>query len=1532
MATVTEAVNNMFGAKVFRTTYQDLNGQDWSLHIRTNQPLYKGVEFGYEATSDIHYVRYVHTDTSGGVPGSYGYVYKEDTGKAFKTSGDATTYFLANYTDYESYVEITEDISTATYSGQFDLVQPGLNIRWEGAVDGEEPILGSALTFSALLSHAQADIIEEALLLTEGNCIAMVYKGNDLFWYGYALPEQFKVTVDEGKVLADFAFTDGLALLENRPWLDLQDDVWASGISCIKALGFALYRNPSFQQWDNVTATSEPFIEVYGAPKPVRGVDEVFELDLDGDGVKENVTFGADFKDWDLDNGEPLNHINFHATSMYRLDRKEKHSTIKDAPNCRFVLENILRALGLRICMFNGRWVVFNPNMLHNAVTPKRHIYAWGDNTSEDLIYQGPVQDREYLRSALGLRLLVDNYEGPLVRGYRLADATEQDFYPNSLGHISLTELDNFANGGAVVAKVLYDQSGSANDAYCPLNSSGTAFDYFAAPILHDGATAYTSGPQGRPSMYFDGTNNYMTFYSPIFTGNEARTVLAWVNPDDESATSGYNPVYSSPSVSTSNGTAWAMTIEDTRLAVRLFGNETFNPSLADTSVNHLYTITLPGGGQIQDHEAYQNGTLLTQQSAGQPTTLVDTEDAGIAYLGAYWVNAANAAPSFFFKGHMCEMYFYATQKTGTQVNDFYNDIGDYINNNYIQTTTVNGPVLIDYDYDTDYAFKTIEEFGSVANGAVKAYSLPAANVKITHAAAGGDFLYLGGRYRSGATLEAEIRHQQALRIVGYVNDSPSTPSPQTDSYYNGSDNRVDYGYSDQDDYLIDVTNEGLKPVVGDNGETTVGYRTGEGYHGGYMLGNYNWSYRQPLRDHFARTYNGRYIGIPSETIENIDLEAGDSLKIKYGAQFALRSSQEAKGRYVGCTPVHRMRVEVTDYAGNKYRLNRKVITYDWTAEEGSRKITIDTSTFPGNGADTVAIPDYYFVKDYEGDAVWLAEQDAGYLDAWYETMAPHGDNEWSGSEGLGLTSPEALQDRGFAPMFTKPETTSDGGIKLVYAGDENNRYFVTVSEVDIELPGIVGETGFHTLYVEYGTEVWHAESGPYSEYERINGSWSIDGTGAHEHWGGLGTLTSRSLWRSANADGTGAYVKLAAVQDTRYINDEKFGFKDGILPGIEYLDFKDTPVVFMSGVVAGSVVAHSGELDKSTSITSFAQGGLGKTAKDLGTTVLGARYTSYRGNLLRRLTSHLMNSAGQIKPVGYHKIEWKPAGATDTYDNLHAENKIFTSLHELVTWQHLNMFGYVKPQYSFSILTTTGAANSGPPAPYLPITSEVFSPGTVKSFLPSSVNWTLGTGTQLSTLELKTYPERPAIHAGGGDVVDVDSIPDDVVASFDAAGANAQSLAWNKPIVNASGNATNDTFASMLSTGQQTLNYWTERPVNIQFGQPSNAGFQVEKAGTYQVNVKTLFKSVSTGTQDVKLLMARNGTTELLMDSHDMEPTDTRTFRGSAVVHFDAGDVITFVADNPGSTSLQYRWQPEDSFASIACLRLDELLLYSRK
>jgi hypothetical protein len=745
-------------------------------------------------------------------------------------------------------------------------------------------------------------------------------------------------------------------------------------------------------------------------------------------------------------------------------------------------------------------------------------------------------------------------------------------------------------------------------------------------------------------------------------------------------------------------------------------------------------------------------------------------------------------------------------------------------------------------------------------------------------------------------------------------------------------------------------------------------------YYGGLdAMGSNPWWSTAYNNSKFA--YNGRYIGHHPQENDDLNLEAGTQVEFSIGGKLKL-TPEELEGNnwrefqsFIGCQPVFRARVEVEDKEGNKWRLFRPVRTYDhWGSDKTSEhRIPLDNhkpsgsgwddfdheewkntveygsigslnsaltgypvglyimvnafntaATYYWNGSNTtfyskarVDSLSYYAKKqDDNGDPTfgnWIPHPDntAGttgstteqWEDAWYEALGM--DGESSAEHNSWDYEPTQLTYHGWQPMLTKYTTEEDDDSndvyeKLKFDASEGRDECYVVSKFTAGLPGTIGETEIRKMTVETGLEIFSASQGPRPQTQDAT---YPNGRFAKTPVDDDGKLTALAILRTANADGSGGYCN--------YHNRQHYARLSTAIESMGVVQFS-----------AKTTNGNSGTI----SYKSFANGGVGEEALSLGKTVLGSRYVNNVGTHLGKITGYLMDDDGNLDQVGYWKLKWRHHHDGDSLATAIANNKVFTSLHELVTWDWLNYWGFVRKKLMVDVLPTQYMNVSGPIAPHLPLQQDNLLDtqfGISSKVMPGKVSWSMAGGNKFDGLELYEYtPLRPDT-VGEGTTGAIDgTLPPKPVKNPNYTPTN--------PVLGVTG-ADNATFFSFPGVWGQMAgaSFWADPTANFDIGWDETYGsVEILRAGAYTFTAGIRVKpnvvgnhpylEVHTGT--TSNFTVSGATLKCVLDSDTTGGDANResVLKGSRTIYLTPGTFVKVVvrsdAGTAGSTGVMQR------------------------
>ena len=442
--------------------------------------------------------------------------------------------------------------------------------------------------------------------------------------------------------------------------------------------------------------------------------------------------------------------------------------------------------------------------------------------------------------------------------------------------------------------------------------------------------------------------------------------------------------------------------------------------------------------------------------------------------------------------------------------------------------------------------------------------------------------------------------------------------------------------------------------------------------------------------------FDGRYIGPDSAEITNVDLEAGETISIEMGGYVENGRLDE----HIGNTYVFHHRIELTQDDGTLYRLRRHVITQDrWTDTGTERKTTIDGSN---SDVDKTWAGDMdYYIKEYD-TMEWVEEGDVTaneWEDCWYEVMSFHPSTTKTEGDNLATANIDALPFYGHAPMGTRYD--AEDGILTV---DKENRFAYVKADLQVELPGNVGQDEFTTLYTECGISKFDAQNGP-----RPQG----------------GFAGEASVFSSRKADGT----------TRKKTTGSDLGSNGGAAATHE--------MPYTMGW--NKFVIRYGEQGEKNSIDSYSDGGTGTRTYDAGSSRLGSRFVftnpEYKGRIK---VEHQIDSTTN-DPVTF-ATQWRPS-----YQE-HVGDLYYDSLHDMVSYNYLNWLGYVRSRFVGSWVKHPGTTQGGCPAPFLPLVTRCLDPDNAVRVMPYRMSWTLAQGFQVECIEITdSYEKDHEVFETGG-------------------------------------------------------------------------------------------------------------------------------------------------------------------------------------
>lgn len=589
----------------------------------------------------------------------------------------------------------------------------------------------------------------------------------------------------------------------------------------------------------------------------------------------------------------------------------------------------------------------------------------------------------------------------------------------------------------------------------------------------------------------------------------------------------------------------------------------------------------------------------------------------------------------------------------------------------------------------------------NVLNGASKGYTMPIAEVYLTHEEGGSDDLYADGWF-----LNPEIRH------VSFTNGGLYTNTGQPSEW--GSNAPHPFVDLPRRDKFYDFTAPG---GVDPSGTTIVGY------HGYYT---------------YPANPTG-YLGFPAKTVNDLEYQSGEQIRLTFGgvAKFFARRALDLgvadvlRKVHIGSHLIVRVRIQFTTENGVGYRLSRPVETH--AISNGSPDfIRIDNvqSYYDGANAEIVRVDKFYFRKLYK-EMVWLKDDANNYDDdGWFEIMVPHGDNENSGDDYGSTLYPLTQQyggQVGYAPIGTKIKGEDNGaGVILEESGDDETLLQYFREDITFSLPyANAAQTAvldFEDFYFEMGAQ----------EYEPQTGPREASGASASGTWEG-----DIPLWKSAEAGGTGS-VRYTGAGTT--------------VAQPDYLHFTGMRVTVGDG-------------SESSDLTTKVVGGDGYEVINLGSSRLGSRTGFVNNHVGGTVFAKekTANSAGSFVTGSSasdfkERLQWK--GHRHGEGSI-ADDGTYDSIHRYYGEAYINLFGKAREVYSMTLV----ASPNSPAYRTLRNPFEVMKMNTFQTdkgideyLMPIKYSWTLNNGVsgefikvgQVRDITTITSDEGRPIRGGG--------------------------------------------------------------------------------------------------------------------------------------------------------------------------------------
>jgi len=608
-------------------------------------------------------------------------------------------------------------------------------------------------------------------------------------------------------------------------------------------------------------------------------------------------------------------------------------------------------------------------------------------------------------------------------------------------------------------------------------------------------------------------------------------------------------------------------------------------------------------------------------------------------------------------------------------------------------------PVADSWTVDTRsrvYQNENADDQYAVLAGATKGYTIPVYQANITHEEGGSDALIMEGYYvNSGGAINALDTTDSLIQSLVATSSNGTGDGPFNNLYATGVRRDIMYRFGEATLPTVDL---------------------------GFFV--------QPKDP-------ATYMGFPSETVDDLEFQSGEQMRIQFGGNFRLdvgplvsaTTSSELHRVHVGSVVIVRCRIQFTTTGDVGYRLSRTVHTH---VKTGSNQdyINIDNvRAYYDINDESIVLEDRRFFRKLYNDIEWV-KSDAGadYTDAWFEIIVPHGDNENSGDDyGAPITQLTELYggQPSYAPIGTQLDGDNSGAGVILKTEDDATLMQYFQEDLKIALPyGDDDEQvtlDFESFYFEMGAAEYEHDAGP-----RGNAS-------AETGWRG-----DLPLWKSAYADGTGGSKRFT-----------------GSSASVSYPQFFH---------FTGLKIAM-GDGSESADLTTKATGGDGYEVVNLGSSRLGSRKAFVNTHVSGTLFAQKKDTSANgdfTSPVAYDEnLQWRGHAAGLVSSPI--PNTAYDSIHRYYADAYLQLFGKSREVYSMSLVTKATAVSYRSlrnPFEVLKMNTLLSDKGFYEYLMPLSYTWTLNDGIQGSFLKIgqnrdissiQSDEGRPVRGGGGG-------------------------------------------------------------------------------------------------------------------------------------------------------------------------------------
>lgn len=294
-------------------------------------------------------------------------------------------------------------LDTVGFAGSPELVlyDPGVSIQYQGDNDRfVKSVMGSTLSFSARIDDAQLAVWDTLLNKDEGKVFCLFFddttSGALPYWYGHLVIEDAAITISNEYHDIDLSFTDGLASLRGKEWVDDNDGSPYTGLRSLEFyLKEIVFKLPAFAGYvdyvENVASVANvPVFSEVGLPWP--------SAENPGDNT---------FYSWHVD--DPIfKNLRVKAQTFdkpkRKVDRLRELSPRPDFFSTSDVLEDICKAFGA-VAVMSGGYVNIvcrqelaffrGENLYDTTYDLNRSTQSWTYTTS-DSTYQNTSFDSTY--------------------------------------------------------------------------------------------------------------------------------------------------------------------------------------------------------------------------------------------------------------------------------------------------------------------------------------------------------------------------------------------------------------------------------------------------------------------------------------------------------------------------------------------------------------------------------------------------------------------------------------------------------------------------------------------------------------------------------------------------------------------------------------------------------------------------------------------------------------------------------------------------------------------------------------------------------------------------------------------------------------------------------------------------------------------------------------------------------------------------------------------------------------------------------